>query len=82
MTVAAHDDEVAAGIGGVREDHVGDVDAAEDAYSKGADAAGDDMRAIGSARRQLQWLVPALGLTPETVRGPAPPTILYPARDD
>jgi tetratricopeptide (TPR) repeat protein len=56
---------------------LGDIDAAEGAYAKGATAAGNDMRAIGSARRQLQWLVPALGPTPAAVRGPAPPMILY-----
>ena len=60
---------------------LGDIDAADAAYTKGAAAAGDDMRAIGSARRQLQWLVPALGLPSGRVRGPAPPTVLYWAAD-
>jgi len=60
---------------------LGDVDAAGDAYARGATAAGENMRAIGTARRQLQWLIPALGLTPATVRGPAPPMILYWAAD-
>jgi hypothetical protein len=56
---------------------LGDLDAANAAYSQAGALAGTELDRIAATRRQRAWLLPALDVPADAVPGPPAPLLLY-----